>query len=221
MQLLPEMVGLAITPAAIVATLVLLGSSHPWRNVALFGGAFLVVYSVIAGIAWAVGSGSGPSEDANGTVRGWVSLVLGLLFLAGAVVPWLRSRSSPHPASAEGPPAWVQRLADPPWRLVAGAGLVLSLLNPNVAILASGLGIVLTADVTHAQRLVGTGLLLASSMADFVVPSALFAISGVGGRERLRHATQWLVAHNRQIGNGVLVFFGVLFASRGVAVLLG
>jgi len=58
-------------------------------------------------------------------------------------------------------------------------------------------------------------------MADFVVPAVLFGVAGATGRERLRAATRWLVRHNRQIGNGVLVFFGVLFASRGLAVVLG
>ncbi|MDF8262694.1 GAP family protein [Luteipulveratus flavus] len=225
-QLLPEMVGLMITPAAVVGCLVLLGSSHPWRNAATFGGMFLLTYTVLAAIAWGIGSAADPSTKDNGTVRGWVSIVLGALFLVGGILSWVRMRRASRTASAASgagssggepaKPAWLARLSDPSLRLVATAGLLLSLLNPNIAILASGMGIVLTADVGTGAQLFGVLLLLISSILDFVVPMIGFAISGAEGRKALRAATTWLVAHNDQIGVGVLLAFGVLFVGRGL-----
>ena len=251
--LLPEMVGLAVTPAAVVACLLLLSSSHPWRNVAVFAGVFACVYAAVAALIWGVGDAAGASDDHQDTVRGWVSLALGLLFLLGAAASGLRRSGGSLPSRGAAPriravddvsggtdalprpaadlataaapgadeqvPGWVRQLRDPAPRLVVTSALVLSVVNPNVAILASGIGVVMTAEVSGSTQLVGVILLLSSSMADFVVPALIFAFAGARGRQGLVAATSWLVRHNRAIGVGVLIFFGLLFSSRGFSVL--
>ncbi|GGU33180.1 GAP family protein [Nocardioides albus] len=223
-QLLPEMVGLAVTPAAVVACLLLLGSSHPFRNVILLAGPFLVVYGLLAVAALAVGRTADAGSDDPSTVRGWISIVVGVLFLVAGAVSWFRPvrRSiSPRSAGAVGPastdePGWVSRLRDPSPRLVLGAGALLAVVNPNVAILVSGLGIVVTADATLSVQAGGVALLLAASMIDFVVPALVFVLAGERGRGWLETATRWLLAHNRVIGIVVLIVFGVLFVGRGL-----
>ncbi|MEI7057504.1 GAP family protein [Nocardioides sp. CCNWLW239] len=227
-QLLPEMVGLAVTPAAIVACLLLLGSSHPFRNVVALAAPFLVVYGMLSAIALVAGRAAETGTEDPSTIRGWISLVVGALFVIAAGISWFRPvRRSVDPRSpgamapgAEAEPGWVSRLRDPSLRLVLGAGLLLALVNPNVAILLSGLGIVITADTTVGTQVVGVALLLAASMVDFVVPMIVFLLAGERGREWLRTATRWLLAHNRIIGIVVLIVFGVLFVGRGLAQIL-
>ncbi len=217
-QLLPEMLGLVVTPAAVVGSLLLLGSSRPWRNLSVFAATFLFVYTALAAIVWSLGRAAGASSDSSTTVKGWVSIALGTLFLAGGVATWIRSRH-PEPAApteSPAPPGWASRLVDPPVSLVLSAGLLLSIANPNVAILASGVGVVLTAGVDGGDELVGILLLLGSSMIDFVVPAVAFAVTGPRGRAVLRLATRWLLSHNQVIGVMVLVAFGLLFLGRGL-----
>lgn len=228
-QLLPEMVGLAVTPAAVVACLLLLGSSHPLRNVAALAGPFLVAYGVVAVAAVAVGRAADAGSEDPSTIRGWISVVVGVLFLAAGAVSWFRPvrRSvSPRSRGAMGhadaaEPRWVSMLRDPSVPLVLGAGLLLAVVNPNMAILISGLGIVVTADVTLGVQAVGVALLLAASMIDFVVPTLVFVLAGERGRGWLRSATGWLLGHNRVIGIVVLLAFGVLFVGRGLAQIIG
>lgn len=228
-QLLPEMIGLAVTPAAVVACLLLLGSSHPFRNVILLAAPFLAFYGLLAVIALAVGQTADAGSDDPSTVRGWISLVVGVLFLAAAAVSWfrpVRQSVSPRSAGAVGPattaePGWVSRLRDPSSRLVLGAGALLAVVNPNVAILVSGLGIVVTADEPLGVQAGGVTLLLAASMVDFVVPALVFALAGERSRRWLDSATRWLLAHNRVIGIVVLIVFGVLFVGRGLAQIAG
>ncbi len=225
-QLLPEMVGLAVTPAAVVACLLLLGSSHPYRNVVALAVPFLAVYGVLSIVALVVGQATDAASDDPSTTRGWLSIVLGGIFLALAARSWLRSQQRPVEDAPSGrgthraaiaEPAWASRLRDPSVGLVLGAGLLVAVVNPNVAILASGLGIVVTADVSLGVQLGGVALLLAASMIDFVVPMLVFVAAGERGRRWLRDATSWLLAHDRAIGIIVLLVFGVMFVGRGIA----
>lgn len=120
-QLVPEIIGLAATPAAIVACLLLLGSHRPYRNVAVFGGTVLVLYSILGAIALAAGRSTGAqaTEEAT-TVRDWIGLVVGLLFLVGGGC----SRSSggrrhgprEQPSSFRpGRGSWPHRMCPPSW----------------------------------------------------------------------------------------------------------
>jgi len=225
-QLLPEMVGLAVTPAAVVACLLLLGSSHPFRNVVALALPFLAVYGVLSVAALAAGRAADAADDDPATTRGWMSIVVGVIFLAVAVMSWLRPRlqstagapsaRATHRAAME-EPGWVSALRDPSVGLVLVAGLLLAVVNPNVAILVSGLGIVVTADVRLSAQISGIVLLLAASMIDFVVPLLVFVLAGERGRGWLRSATGWLLAHNHVISIVVLLAFGVLFVGRGLA----
>lgn len=215
--LVPEVLGLVVTPVAVIACLVLLGSPHPYRNVAVFAVVFVGVYAVLAfGLLVAGRSATTPPEDAT-TVRGGMSAVLGVLFLLLGIVVLARH---PDPALRQEAPVWTGRLVDPTPRLVATLGLVLAVTNPNVAILASGLGIVLTADVPEQAQVAAVVVLLAAATVDFVVPSAAFAASGPRGRAWLRDGTAWLVGHDRAVGAGALVVLGLLFSLRGLVLLV-
>jgi threonine/homoserine/homoserine lactone efflux protein len=241
--LLPELLGLVVTPAAIVGCLILLGSSRPLRNVGLFATVYLAAYAVISAVVVAVGSAAGTATDSPGTPRGWISRVVGVLFLAGGVITWVRGahkrpvararkrvgaaiaeragvlpeQEQDETALPEDAPGWAKGLADPKPKLVMIAALVLSVVNPNIAILLSGLGIVITAKVSTGDQVLGVVLLLAASALDFVVPTLVFVVSGRAGRAFLRRVTLWLIRHTQVLGVVVLIAFGLLFAVRGLA----
>lgn len=218
-QLVPEMVGLSVTPAAVIACLLLLGSSHPFRNVAALAAPFLIVYGFLSVVAVVVGRTADAASDDPSTIRGWMSLVVGGVFLTLGAASWLRppeTRPAARATHRAAEPGWVSRLRDPAVGLVLVAGLLLAVVNPNVAILVSGLGIVVTTDVGLGAQIGGVVLLLAASMVDFVIPLLVFVLAGERGRGWLRSATRWLLAHNRVIGIVVLIAFGLLFVGRGL-----
>lgn len=216
-QLVPEIIGLAVTPAAIVACLLLLGSHRPYRNVAVFGGTVLVLYAILGGIALVAGRSVDAQETADATtVRGWIGLVVGLLFLAGGVAT-VAGRPAPRPEGAgDRTPGWARRLASPRVPTLVGVAVVLALVNPNVAIFFSGLGTVVTADVAVEEQVVGVLILVVASVLDYVVPTVLYAVTGVPGRHRLHALRAWLVRNDRPIGAAVLLVFGLMFTTRGV-----
>ncbi|MDR7384992.1 GAP family protein [Promicromonospora iranensis] len=222
-QLVPEILGLAATPAAIVACLLLLGSHRPYRNVTVFGGTVLVVYGALGAAALAVGRGAGAHDtDDPATVRGWIGLVVGVLFLVGGAVAVVR-----RPPPAEGAqgaedqlPAWARRLASPTPLTLAGVATVLALLNPNVAIFVSGVGSVVTADLPLGQQAVGVLVLVLASVLDYVLPTVFYAVTGLPGRRQLHAVRDWLLRHDRAIGAAVLLVFGAMFTIRGLTQLL-
>lgn len=221
-QLVPEIVGLAATPAAIVACLLLLGSHRPYRNVAIFGGTVLVLYSVLGAVALVAGRsvGAQTTEEAT-TARDWIGLVVGVLFLVGGVIA-LVGRSAPRPEGAdEQLPGWARKLANPRPGTLVGVALVLALVNPNVAIFFSGLGAVVAADVSVGEQVVGVLVLVLASVLDYVVPTVFYAVTGLPGRHRLRAMRTWLVRNDRAIGAAVLLVFGVMFTLRGLTAVLG
>jgi hypothetical protein len=221
-QLVPEIIGLAATPAAIVACLLLLGSHRPYRNVAIFGGTVLVLYSILGAVALAAGRSveAQTAEEAT-TARDWLGLVIGLLFLVGGVVALVR-RPPPRPVggpegAGEQAPGWARKLAAPTPATLVGVALVLALVNPNVAIFFSGVGAVVAADITVGEQVLGILVLVLASVLDYLVPTVLYAVTGIPGRHRLQAMRNWLVRNNRVIGAVVLLAFGLMFTVRGAA----
>lgn len=221
-QLVPEIIGLAATPAAIVACLLLLGSHRPYRNVAIFGGTVLVLYSILGAAALAAGRSveAQTTEEAT-TARDWLGLVIGLLFLVGGVVALVR-RPAPRPegrpeGAGEQVPGWARKLAAPTPATLVGVALVLALVNPNVAIFLSGVGAVVAADVTVGEQVLGILVLVLASVLDYLVPAVLHAVAGIPGRHRLHAMRDWLVRNDRVIGAVVLLAFGLMFTVRGAA----
>jgi len=216
--LAPEMVGLVVTPAVLIACLVVLGTPRPIGKLALFAAVYLSVYAVLSLVVVVIGHVAGIEGHSASVIRGWISLTVGVLFLVGGAIAW-RGATRPRPGarSSQPAPGWAGGLADPHPRLLVLTALALAVINPNVAILLSGLGIIVTADVSVGAQLVGVGLMLAACLVDFAVPALVYAVGGPAGRGRLQAASRWMVLHNQAIGVGVLVFFGLLFAGRGIA----
>jgi threonine/homoserine/homoserine lactone efflux protein len=118
-------------------------------------------------------------------------------------------------------PAWARKLAAPKPATLVGVAVVLALVNPNVAIFFSGLGMVVTADIPVGEQVLGVVILLVASILDYLVPTVLYAVTGIPGRHRLHALRTWLVRNDRVIGAAVLLVFGVMFTVRGVLQVLG
>lgn len=221
-QLVPEIIGLIVTPASIVACLLLLSSERPYRNVAVFGGTALAVYALLGAVALFAGRAIGAHETQDPTtVRGWISLAIGVLFLVGGTTSFLRRPPRQEAAAADHLPGWARKLAAPTLPILVGGAVVLALLNPNVVIFFSGMGMVMTADLAAGQHAIGILVLVVASILDYVVPTLIFAVSGDKGRGSLRAAQSWLVRHDRIIGAVLLLVFGLMFTVRGLSQVTG
>ncbi|MEN0139549.1 MAG: GAP family protein [Rhodococcus sp. (in: high G+C Gram-positive bacteria)] len=211
--LVPEMIGLVITPAAVIGCVLLLESANAVRNALAFGSAFLLVYSQIA-VAALLGGAGDPSATSK-TVSNWVGLIVGVVFLVVGVIMLARK-----PAPAGVMPKWMTTLESATPRIAFVAGLALGAINPNIFILLSGMTIISSSDEGVGAALLGTALLLMASMLDFAVPIAIFTVLGERAQRGLSVVKTWMVRHNRALGVAVFFGFGTLFALRGLLALV-
>ncbi|WP_405181394.1 GAP family protein [Nocardia sp. NBC_01377] len=211
-QLVPEMIGLFITPAAVVGCVLLLQSGNAVRNAFSFGAAFLLVYLQI-GLAGLLGGATDPHATST-TVAHWVGFLVGLMFLAIGAVLLLR-----HPSRAPGKPQWITELESAGPRRAFAAGLVLAVLNPNLFIMLSGISVIAQSGSGPAVSIFATGLLLLAAALDFLIPIGMYVLMGDRARSGLGAAKQWMVEHDRILAVCVFVGFGLLFTGRGLAAL--
>ncbi|MFD4467899.1 GAP family protein [Rhodococcus sp. NPDC058505] len=211
--LVPEMIGLIITPAAIAGCILLLQSDNAIRNALSFAAAFLFVYTAIGGAALLGGAGD-PSATSR-TVSHWIGLVVGLLFLAVGLVQLSQRKK----LGAE-KPKWMVELESATPRRSFLLGLVLANLNPNLFIMLSGMSIIASYGSTWPQALIGTALLLLAAMLDFLIPVGAYLLLGDRARRVLDAAKGWMVGRNKELGVAVFLGFGLLFTIRGLTALL-
>ncbi|WP_054812861.1 GAP family protein [Nocardia arizonensis] len=211
-QLLPEMIGLLVTPAAVVGCVLLLQSGNAVRNAYIFGAAFLLVYSQI-GVAGLLG-GAGEPHAASPAVAHWVGLLVGLLFLA--IGAWLLLR---RPVRGGRPPGWAGELGSAVTRKAFAVGLVLAVLNPNLLIMLSGVSVIAGSGVGVGGAIGATALLLFCAALDFLIPIGMYILLGVRARAVLDVVKRWMVVHDRLLAVCVFVGFGLLFTGRGLVAL--
>lgn len=210
-QLLPEMLGLLVTPAAVVGCVLLLQSGRAVRNAFAFGAAFLLVYLQIA-VAGLLG-GAGDRHATPSAVAHWVGFLVGLLFLG--IGAWLLLR----PPVRAGPPRWLTELESAGARRAFAVGLVLAVLNPNLFIMLSGVSVIASSGAGAAASVGASLLLLLSAALDFLIPIGMYVLLGVRARTALDNAKRWMVANDRMLAIGVLLVFGLLFTGRGLLAL--
>ncbi|MFB8004956.1 GAP family protein [Nocardia sp. NPDC056000] len=209
LELLPEMVGLLITPGAVIGCILLLHSQAPIPNAAAFGAGFLVVYSMIA-LSALLGGASDPGATSPEVSHG-AGLAVGLLFLA--IGCWMALRKPPPVAKR---PRLLLELdtAGPPKAFVIGVAL--AVINPNLFIMIAAMSTVSSSHVGTAAALITTAILLLAASLDFLIPMIVFAALGERARTGLDRAESWMLGHSRALSLVVLFGFGALFTVRGV-----
>lgn len=211
--LVPEIIGLIITPAAIAGAVLLLQSKRPIANVTAFAGAFALVYSQII-VTGLLGGASDPGATSQ-TISHWVGLAIGVLFL---LIGLRVLTHKPDPDAP--PPKWLTQLEAATPRTAFAAGALLAVLNPNLFIMMSGLSIISSSDATTGQAIVGALLLFIAAMLDFLVPVGAFLLLGDRAKTGLDSVKRWMLANNRAMTMAVLFGFGAMFTLRGIASLV-
>jgi len=213
-DLVPEWIGLILTPLAVVGTIVLLGTNRSLPNALSYAAAFGLNYLILSLIVLWVGSVA-TGLDADGAARYLVSLLMGLLFLGIGLAVLLR-----HHVGAGGKPRWTAVLETATPIRAFLCGFALSLINPNVVILLSGLTLIITSGETIGTQILGALTLVLAAMVPFAIPIGIYLIMGDRGADLLRRVFRWMMEHAGALTAGTLIFFGAIFFGRGLGGLL-
>ncbi|MDH6679021.1 hypothetical protein M2284_003237 [Rhodococcus sp. LBL1] len=212
LQLLPELAGMAITPAAIAGCVLLLQTKRALANAFAFFAAFMIAYTAI-GVAALLG---GATHDTRSSATShWAGLAVGLIFVAFGVGQLVRKR-----VPSDTGPEWMQQLANAKPRGAFIMGAALSVVNPNLAIMISGMTVIAAADTSVGSAAVGTVLLLFAAALDFLVPIGIYMAFGKRAQDGLAGVKKWMIEHDRPLTLAVFFGFGALFVIRNVVALI-
>ena len=223
--MLPQIIAAAVvgalSPAAALAAIMLLGSRRPVANtLACFAG-WTVVLVAVAGLLLAVlGDGAGTSGK---SAKAAVGLVVGLLLVGVAVRSFIGAR---HPVvrladeGREAPvemPAWMQRVE----HLGPGGafvfGMILIAVSPaDLAAYFSAVQALLGSDEPNGTRLAILVLLIVGISSCILIPLLVYVALPRRADALLASGKTWIVAHQRAVNGGAAGIFGVLLVVNSV-----
>jgi hypothetical protein len=208
-------VGVAVSPVAVIAAILLLVSPGGRQKAALFAVGWVLALAVVGGVVVALEGalGIGDSEGPTRIVAG-IALVLGIVLLVLGAMRW---RGRPAPGDDEPTPAWMAKFDSATPRRALGLGAVLAAAKPKNLVLT------LAAATAIAEPTVSTVGSVVALVAFLVVASAsvaapLVVALALGDRaDRILETWEtWLVARNKAIMAVVFLVFGLLLVGKGV-----
>ncbi len=218
-DLIPLAVGIAISPLAIIAVILMLfapratGTSAGFVIGTVVGivGA-TVVFTAIAG-AVSFGSNSQPSTGAS---------VLKLIVGVGLVVLGLREwRHRPASGDEAKLPGWLSAIDKLTVAKAAGLGLGLAVVNPKNLALAIAAGVAIAGGhLSTGGQVVAVAVLTVIGVSTVAGPALAYWVAAGRMRGPLNRLKTWLVEHNADVMGTVLVVIGAVLVGKGIGGLL-
>ena len=206
-QMLPTAVGVAISPLPIVAVVLMLVTPRGKGNGIAFVLGWIVGLAIVGAIVLAAASGASASDD--GEPATWASilkLVLGLLALALGVKQY---RGRPRGDEVPPPPKWMQALDEFTPVKAAGAGVLLSGVNPkNLLLSVAGALAIAQTGIDAGEQAVAYAVFVLVASIGVALPVVVAVALGDRSRHLLDELKDWLAKNNGVIMSVLLVVIG-------------
>jgi len=207
--------GVAITPAGIIAVILVLFSRRARVNGPLFLAGWMLALGILVAVVYAISnqSNAGSSNTSSDSVS-WLKIALGVGFL---LLARREFRKRPEPGVEKEMPKWMKRVdgLTPIQALAAGAGLGAA--NPkNLALAigaAAGLG---QLGLSTADAVVALIVFVVVGSLSIAVPVAYHLIGGDKSKAQLEALKDWLTQHNEAVMAVLFVVFGVALIAKGI-----
>jgi threonine/homoserine/homoserine lactone efflux protein len=206
-QMLPIAVGIAISPLPIVAVVLMLATPRGRVNGPVFVLAWIVGLALVGAIVTLV-TGDNATTDSGAPSSGvsWLKLAIGVGLIALGVRQF---RGRPHGGEPGELPKWMAALDGFRWPKAAGAGLVLSAVNPkNLLLAVAGGAVIAQGSLSGGQQALSLAIFVLIGTIGVAAPVVLYFAMGARSREMLEGMRGWLVAHNSVIMAVLLVVIG-------------
>jgi threonine/homoserine/homoserine lactone efflux protein len=215
-QVLPEAVGIALSPIPIIGLILMLLSKNARKNSLMFMLGWLAGLAVVAVIVLAlVNAGRiAAGDSAAQTSVLWGKLLLGIALLFLAFRQW---RSRPKPGQEATMPKWMATIdsVQPGRALVLGA--LLSGVNPkNLLLDVAAASAIAAAATTTIETAVVTILFILIASITIIGPVLYVQIAGERAETGLTELKAWLTLHNAAIMAVLLLVIGVKLIGNGL-----
>ena len=215
-EMLPLAIGIAISPLAIVAVILILTTPRARTNGPAFLGGWLLALAAVGGIALVV-TDAAESADTSGprTIVAVLKIVLGMVLL---VLAWRGFRSRPRPGEEAPLPKWMAALDRfTPGRSLAVAALFGGIKPKNLILTATAAAGIAKSDLGSTQQLVVLLLLVLVASSGIIAPVAVYFLMGEEKAARVLDGWKaWLQANNSAVMIVLFVVFGVVLLGKGI-----
>jgi len=215
-EMLPLAIGIAISPLAIVAVILILTTPRARTNGLAFLGGWLLALAVVGGVVLAV-TDAAESADSSGprTIVAVLTIALGVLLL---VLAWRGFRGRPAPGEEAPLPKWMAALDRfTPVRSLAVAALFAGVKPKNLILTATAAAGIAGSGLGGAQQVVVLLLLILVASVGIIAPVAVYFLMGEEKSARVLGGWKtWLVANNSTVMIVLFVVFGVVLLGNGI-----
>lgn len=213
-DLLPSAVGVAISPAPIIAVILMLSTPKARTTGPAFALGWIAGLVVVSAVVLAVADGAdqeGTTSDAVSVVK----LVLGVVLFFLAVRRW---RSRPRPGVEPEMPGWMQTMDRVAPSRAVGLGALLSGANPkNLALTLAAAASIAQGGLSTGGSVVAVAVFVVIGSATVAGPVAFYLLAPSKAASQLDTIKRAMSEHNAMIMCVVLVVLGAKLLGNGFA----
>jgi hypothetical protein len=215
-EMLPLAIGIAISPLAIVAVILILTTPRARTNGPAFLGGWLLGIAVVGGIALVVvDAAESADSSAPRTIVAVAKIALGVALL---VLAWRRFRGRPRPGEDAPLPKWMAAFDrfTPARSLFLGA-LFGGLKPKNLILTATAAAGIAQSGLGGPQQVIVLLLLILGASIGIIAPVAVYFLMGEEKAARVLDSWKtWLQANNSTVMIVLFVVFGVVLLGKGI-----
>jgi len=216
-QVLPEAVGIAISPIPIIGLILILFTKQARTNSLMFLLGWLAGLTVVSFVVVALVNAGKISVGASSTDTGvsWLTLILGLALISLAFRQW---RSRPKAGETAATPKWMSTIDSIKPGAAFGLGVLLSAVNPkNLLLDVAGASAIAAAPLDTTQTIIVTIVFILIASVSIIGPVLYVQIAGKNAQVKLNELKGWLIQHNAAIMTVLLLIIGVKMVGNGLA----
>jgi len=215
-QVLPEAIGIALSPFPIIGLILMLLSKNARKNSLMFMLGWLAGLTIVAIVVLALVNAGKIVAGERATQTGvlWGKLLLGIALLFLAFRNWKKRPKAGEQAEM---PKWMTTIdAVQPSRALI-LGVLLSGVNPkNLLLNVAAAGTIAAAALTTTETALVTIVFILISSITIIGPVLYVQIAGERAEEGLDELKVWLLQHNAAIMAVLLLVMGVKLIGDGL-----
>jgi hypothetical protein len=215
---LPLAIGVALSPVAIIAVVLMLTTEKARANGPAFVLGWLLGLGAVGAIVLAV---AGPADaSSSGTPATWVSwlkIALGVLLLLVAARHFRgRPRGQEQPAM----PRWMGAIDKFKPGTALGAGALLTAVNPkNLLLTIGGAAAIAQTGIPGGQQAIAYAVFAVLGTIGVAVPVVIYFAMGNRSADVLGHLKDWMGQHNAAIMTVLCLIIGVKLIGDAIGAL--
>ena len=214
-EVLTFAIGVAISPIAIIAVIMMLFSQRARVNGPAFLAGWIVGLAVVCAVVYVIADQSdvATSSSASDTTSTG-KIVVGVLLLVMGLRRWRRRPAAGADAQM---PKWMSTVDSLSPVKALGLGVVLAGVNPkNLALTAAAAAGVVQLGISTGDAVVALAVFVVVASITILGPVVYYLVSGQRAEGELDALKSWLTLHNSAVMAVVMVVFGVDLIAKGL-----